>query len=105
MCEVHIRLIVFCSFSDISSLILLILVLLSLFSPPLPSSSSLLSFLFAFNQTNNVLKLHFLVFILFEGYCVYNGVYYKQGQTWDDGCKRRCQCMDVATGRYSCSQR
>ncbi|KAJ8302469.1 hypothetical protein KUTeg_018865 [Tegillarca granosa] len=39
------------------------------------------------------------------GFCVYNGVYYKQGQMWDDGCKRRCQCMDVATGRYSCSQR
>ncbi|XP_076111945.1 uncharacterized protein LOC143080130 isoform X2 [Mytilus galloprovincialis] len=39
------------------------------------------------------------------GYCVYNGVYYRQGQTWVDGCDKRCRCDDVTTGLYSCTQR
>ncbi|XP_060570089.1 uncharacterized protein LOC132728460 isoform X2 [Ruditapes philippinarum] len=39
------------------------------------------------------------------GYCVYKGVYYQQGQTWDDGCDKRCRCDDVSTGYYSCSER
>jgi hypothetical protein len=39
------------------------------------------------------------------GYCVYKGVYYTQGQTWDDGCQLRCRCEDVQKGYYSCNQR
>ncbi|XP_060081054.1 uncharacterized protein LOC132560404 [Ylistrum balloti] len=39
------------------------------------------------------------------GYCVYNGVYYKQGQSWNDGCKRTCTCDDSSQGLYSCKQR
>ncbi|XP_076111939.1 uncharacterized protein LOC143080127 isoform X2 [Mytilus galloprovincialis] len=40
-----------------------------------------------------------------SGYCVYQGVYYRQGQTWNDGCDKRCRCDDVTTGLYSCTQR
>ncbi|KAK3581064.1 hypothetical protein CHS0354_033850 [Potamilus streckersoni] len=39
------------------------------------------------------------------GYCVYSGVYYTQGQTWDDGCKLKCKCEDVSRGFYTCFQR
>ena len=44
-------------------------------------------------------------FICIVGYCVYKGVYYTQGQTWDDGCSKKCRCEDVSTGYYSCAQR
>ncbi|XP_052816208.1 uncharacterized protein LOC128242861 isoform X2 [Mya arenaria] len=40
-----------------------------------------------------------------QGYCVYKGVYYTQGQTWDDGCDKLCRCEDVMRGYYTCSQR
>ncbi|XP_060567789.1 mucin-2-like isoform X2 [Ruditapes philippinarum] len=40
-----------------------------------------------------------------QGYCVYKGVYYTQGQTWDDGCDKRCRCEDVMKGYYTCNQR
>ena len=39
------------------------------------------------------------------GYCVYKGVYYTQGQTWDDGCEKKCRCEDVQNGYYTCAQR
>ena len=39
------------------------------------------------------------------GYCVYKGVFYTQGQTWNDGCDKTCQCDDVSTGYYSCHPR
>lgn len=39
------------------------------------------------------------------GYCVYKGVYYTQGQAWDDGCDYRCRCEDVMKGYYTCNQR
>ncbi|KAK7505814.1 hypothetical protein BaRGS_00003085, partial [Batillaria attramentaria] len=38
-------------------------------------------------------------------YCVYNGVNFKQGQTWDDGCDLKCVCENSATGYYRCNQR
>lgn len=37
--------------------------------------------------------------------CVYNGVNYYQGQTWDDGCDRRCRCEDAVQGIYVCNDR
>ncbi|XP_052233684.1 uncharacterized protein LOC127846468 isoform X4 [Dreissena polymorpha] len=40
-----------------------------------------------------------------QGYCVYNGVYYTQGQTWNDGCAKTCRCEDVMRGYYTCFQR
>jgi hypothetical protein len=36
--------------------------------------------------------------------CVYAGHLYTQGQTWKDGCKFRCQCVEGATGKYQCTQ-
>ena len=36
---------------------------------------------------------------------MYKGVYYSQGQTWDDGCDLNCRCEDVMRGYYTCSQR
>ncbi|XP_076470008.1 uncharacterized protein LOC143300296 [Babylonia areolata] len=40
-----------------------------------------------------------------SGYCVYQGAYYQQGQTWEVGCTQVCRCEDVTTGYYSCSER
>ncbi|XP_035824757.1 uncharacterized protein LOC101847325 [Aplysia californica] len=40
-----------------------------------------------------------------SGYCVYQGVYYRQGQTWQDGCSKVCKCENVTTGYYSCKER
>jgi hypothetical protein len=37
--------------------------------------------------------------------CVYNGVNYNQGQTWDDGCDRKCRCEDAEKGLYVCDNR
>ncbi|XP_053401477.1 uncharacterized protein LOC123550590 isoform X2 [Mercenaria mercenaria] len=35
--------------------------------------------------------------------CFYNNKLYQQGQTWKDGCKYNCQCVNAATGQYSCA--
>ncbi|XP_060600216.1 uncharacterized protein LOC132753729 isoform X4 [Ruditapes philippinarum] len=35
--------------------------------------------------------------------CFYNNKLYQQGQSWKDGCKYNCQCVNAATGQYSCS--
>ncbi|WAR11992.1 SAS-like protein [Mya arenaria] len=37
--------------------------------------------------------------------CVYNGQVYGQSQTWDDGCKFSCECLDATTGQYKCSEK
>ncbi|XP_060605082.1 CCN family member 2-like [Ruditapes philippinarum] len=36
--------------------------------------------------------------------CVYNGQIYKQGQTWKDNCKYKCECVDGNLGKYQCRQ-
>lgn len=36
---------------------------------------------------------------------MYNGVPFKQGQTWDDGCDLKCVCENGKTGFYRCSDR
>jgi len=36
--------------------------------------------------------------------CVYSGQTYSEGQTWKDGCKFDCTCVDGSTGKYQCSQ-
>ncbi|XP_053376973.1 uncharacterized protein LOC123528762 [Mercenaria mercenaria] len=36
--------------------------------------------------------------------CVYNGKVYSQGQKWDDGCTYTCECLDMSTGQYRCTQ-
>ena len=37
--------------------------------------------------------------------CVYNGVPYHTGDTWDDGCDLRCRCEDETNNVYRCDQR
>ena len=35
-----------------------------------------------------------------------NGKYYTPGQTWDDGCDKKCVCEDGVTGpQYTCLDR
>ncbi|XP_053402936.1 extracellular matrix organizing protein FRAS1-like [Mercenaria mercenaria] len=34
--------------------------------------------------------------------CFFNNTRYQQGQTWKDGCKFNCQCVNGATGEYRC---
>ena len=34
-----------------------------------------------------------------------NGRQYTQGQTWYDGCQKKCVCEDGKTGFYRCSDR
>lgn len=36
---------------------------------------------------------------------MYNGIQYKTGQQWQDGCKYNCICEDGHTGFYSCKER
>ena len=36
---------------------------------------------------------------------MYNGIQYKTGQQWQDGCKYNCICEDGHTGYYSCKER
>lgn len=36
---------------------------------------------------------------------MYKGVYYRQGQTWQDGCDKICTCDDVTNNLYSCRSR
>ena len=37
--------------------------------------------------------------------CEYNGVTFRQGQRWDDGCDLQCVCENEDTGYYRCNQR
>ena len=44
--------------------------------------------------------------ILSSEFCVMNGKYYTPGQTWDDGCDKKCVCEDGTTGpHYTCLDR
>ncbi|KAJ8302983.1 hypothetical protein KUTeg_019379 [Tegillarca granosa] len=38
-------------------------------------------------------------------FCVYNGVPYKQGQTWEKGCDKICRCDDAMNNYYTCQDR
>ena len=46
-------------------------------------------------------------YILFTSvaFCVYYGVLYKQGQTWDQGCQKKCRCDDATNNYYTCFDR
>ena len=44
-------------------------------------------------------------YFFFTELCRYNGVAFKQGQRWDDGCDLQCVCEDETTGYYRCNQR
>ena len=45
------------------------------------------------------------VLILLADRCLYNGVPYKTGETWEDGCDLKCVCEDGAANIYRCDQR
>ena len=46
-----------------------------------------------------------IAYLLVSALCKYNGVAFKQGQRWDDGCDLQCVCEDETTGYYRCNQR
>ncbi|GFO23767.1 collagen alpha-4(vi) chain, partial [Plakobranchus ocellatus] len=37
--------------------------------------------------------------------CVYGGSFFRQGESWNDGCDLSCVCDDAAKGFYTCRQR
>lgn len=37
--------------------------------------------------------------------CVYQGVAYRQGQTFNQGCDKICKCEDSMTGKITCTDR
>lgn len=43
--------------------------------------------------------------MIFAAFCVYKGVTYSQGQTWDDGCQKKCRCDDADMNIYTCFDR
>ena len=43
--------------------------------------------------------------VIFLAQCMYNGVPFTQGQTWNDGCDLTCSCENATTGYYRCSTR
>ncbi|XP_070207007.1 uncharacterized protein [Littorina saxatilis] len=40
-----------------------------------------------------------------RGSCVYKGLIYHTGDTWEDGCALRCTCNDDVKGLYTCTYR
>jgi len=41
----------------------------------------------------------------FRNACLYKGVSYNQGVTWQDACNFDCECKDASTGKYVCTER
>ncbi|XP_012935763.1 putative epidermal cell surface receptor, partial [Aplysia californica] len=37
--------------------------------------------------------------------CVYKGSTYRQGDTWFDGCDKKCECNNARDGKYKCTDR
>ena len=37
--------------------------------------------------------------------CRYNGVLFKEGEQWNDGCDLQCICEDEMSGVYRCNDR
>lgn len=37
------------------------------------------------------------------GVCIYKGIEYTQGQTFEDGCDYNCVCFDASEGKYRCT--
>ena len=44
-------------------------------------------------------------FALVSDRCIYNGVPYMTGDSWEDGCDLRCVCENGVSGTYRCDQR
>lgn len=43
--------------------------------------------------------------VVFLAVCVYQGVAYKQGDTWNEGCIKKCRCDDASKNIYTCFDR
>ncbi|XP_035826806.1 uncharacterized protein LOC101848762 [Aplysia californica] len=41
----------------------------------------------------------------FRNGCLFKGVVYNQGDTWEDGCDYDCECTDASAGKYVCNER
>lgn len=41
----------------------------------------------------------------FRNGCLFKGVVYTQGDTWEDGCDYDCECTDASAGKYVCNER
>jgi hypothetical protein len=37
--------------------------------------------------------------------CVFRRIEYNQGDSWFDGCDKKCECINATTGQYQCSNR
>ncbi|XP_064622049.1 uncharacterized protein LOC135484473 [Lineus longissimus] len=40
-----------------------------------------------------------------ESFCSFGGNAYKQGETWEDGCKKNCTCVNAVTNAMLCKDR
>lgn len=45
------------------------------------------------------------MFFTISAFCVYKGVAFSQGQTWADGCQKKCRCDDADMNVYTCFDR
>ena len=45
------------------------------------------------------------VISFFSAFCVYNGVAYQQGKSWNVGCDKQCRCDDASKNIYNCADR
>ena len=43
--------------------------------------------------------------LFFSAFCVYNGAPFFKGQTWDDGCTKKCRCDDADNNIITCFDR
>lgn len=46
-----------------------------------------------------------MIFDIVSGFCEYKGKKYHKGDTWDDACSYKCECIDEASGAYTCTER
>lgn len=54
-------------------------------------------------QLKKVVPLETYVFLV--AFCVYNGVPYKQGESWKVGCEKICRCDDAMNSQINCDER
>lgn len=53
----------------------------------------------------NILRHLHLFLLLLAAFCVYNGVPYKQGESWKVGCEKICRCDDAMNSQINCDER
>ena len=61
---------------------------------------------FPLTEKGDYAMLVFEQFYLFiKAYCEYKGYYYRQGESWNDGCSLNCRCEDATNQYYQCTDR